>query len=197
MSSNVVMNRMKTRTSEPEEIPQVEGYTTEKRTISMLAANIWAIGVLLAFMAIGWLLIISIHDPVDYRNMLFLILAILLAIVVHELIHGITWMAVTHSSFKHLSFGLLPGGVYCHIDVPMKKRAYVVGALMPLMLLGVVPFILSLFSGSVALMFFGATMIGTAMGDVLIVWAIRKESPDTMVYDHPTEPGCVLYHPSE
>ena len=188
---------MKTRTSEPEEIPQVEGYTTEKRTISMLAANIWAIGVLLAFMAIGWLLIISIHDPVDYRNMLILILAILLAIVVHELIHGITWMTVTHSSFKHLSFGLLPGGVYCHIDVPMKKRAYVVGALMPLMLLGVLPFIVSLFSGSVALMFFGATMIGTAMGDVLIVWAIRKESPDTMVYDHPTEPGCVLYHPSE
>ena len=79
----------------------------------------------------------------------------------------------------------------------MKKRAYVVGALMPLMLLGVLPFIVSLFSGSVALMFFGATMIGTAMGDVLIVWAIRKESPDTMVYDHPTEPGCVLYHPSE
>ena len=188
---------MKTRTSEPEEIPQVEGYTTEKRTISMLAANIWAIGVLLAFMAIGWLLIISIHDPVDYRNMLILILAILLAIVVHELIHGITWMAVTHSSFKHLSFGLLQGGVYCHIDVPMKKRAYVVGALMPLMLLGVLPFIVSLFSGSVALMFFGATMIGAAMGDVLIVWAIRKESPDTMVYDHPTEPGCVLYHPSE
>lgn len=190
------MNHMKTRTSEPEEIPQVEGYTTEKRTISMLAANIWALVVLLAFMAIGWLLIITIHDPVNYRNMLILILAILLAIVVHELIHGITWMAVTNSSFKHLSFGLLQGGVYCHIDVPMKKRAYVVGALMPLMLLGVVPFIISLFSGSVALMFFGATMIGAAMGDVLIVWVIRKESPDTMVYDHPTEPGCVLYHPS-
>ena len=38
--------------------------------------------------------------------------------------------------------------------------------------------------------------IGCAMGDVLIVWAIRKEPPDTLVYDHPSEPGCIVYHPT-
>ena len=66
---------------------------------------------------------------------------------------------------------------------------------MPLLLLGVVPYFISLIVGSVWLMALGAMMIGCAMGDVLIVWVIRKESPVTLVYDHPSEPGCMLYHP--
>ncbi|MBR1834451.1 MAG: DUF3267 domain-containing protein [Bacteroidales bacterium] len=182
----------------PEEIPCLEGYQAEKRTISIVAANLWAIGVALALVMIGMLLLLLCYPVGDGTMWLFgssmLLLACLIAIVVHELIHGLTWMAVTHSSFKHLTFGLMSGAVYCHIDVPMTKRAYCCGALMPLLLLGVVPYIVSLIVGNLWVMLFGATMIGAAMGDVLIVWAIRKESPDTMVYDHPSEPGCLLYH---
>ena len=189
----------KRHNKKPEEIPCLEGYQTEKRTISMLAANLWAMGVMFVFLIVGVALLLFRKPLVDESINLFgsvwLLLAILPAIVVHELIHGFTWMAVTHSGFKHLSFGLIPGGVYCHIDVPMTKRAYCCGALMPLLLLGVVPYIISLIVGSVWLMALGAMMIGCAMGDVLIVWAIRKESPSTLVYDHPSEPGCMLYHP--
>ena len=65
---------------------------------------------------------------------------------------------------------------------------------MPLLLLGIVPFLLSFATHSLWLMLFGVIFIACAMGDVLIVWAIRHDSADTLVYDHPTEPGCVVYH---
>lgn len=180
-----------------EEFPQPEGYKMEKRTIGMLKANLWAMGVMLAALIVGIPLILWLHGGFEQMRFLGIILVLLLvvSIVVHELIHGFTWMALTHSSFKHLSFGLLPGGVYCHIDVPMKKRAYVTGALMPLLLLGVVPYVVSLIAGWGLLMVFASIMIGAAMGDVLIVWAIRKDGPDTLVYDHPSEPGCLVYLP--
>ena len=181
-----------------ETIPELEGYETELRTIGMLKANIVALVVLGLFCLLGVTGMYAIWGGFSLGNpwngMLFIV-GLWVGVAVHELIHGFTWMWVTRSSFSHLRFGLLQGGVYCHTDVPMNKRKYVVGALMPLLLLGVVPYIISLFVGSVWLMVLGAMMIGCAMGDVLIVWAIRKESPNTLVYDHPSEPGCMLYHP--
>ena len=188
---------MKKRQSKPvETIPAMEGYEAELRTIGMLKANIVAMLVLVLLGLLGWAAMYAIWGGFSLGNpwngMLFIV-GFWVGVAVHELIHGFTWMWVTHSSFRHLRFGLLRGGVYCHIDVPMSKRKYVVGALMPLLLLGILPFLLSFATQSLWLMLFGVIFIGCAMGDVLIVWAIRKESSDTLVYDHPSEPGCVVY----
>ena len=190
------MSNKHKKTVEP--IPEMEGYAAELRTIGMLKANVVALVVLGLFCLLGVAGMYAVWGGISFgrpwSSMLFCI-GIFAGVAVHELIHGFTWMWATRSGFRHLRFGLLRGGVYCHIDVPMSKRRYVVGALMPLLLLGVVPFLLSFAINSLWLMLFGAIFIGCAMGDVLIVWAIRKESPDTLVYDHPSEPGCVVYHP--
>lgn len=181
-----------------ETIPELEGYETELRTIGMLKANIVAIVVLVLLGLVGLAAMYAIWGGFSSGNpwngMLFII-GFWVGVAVHELIHGFTWMWATRSGFSHLRFGLLRGGVYCHIDVPMNKRGYVVGALMPLLLLGIIPFLLSFATNSLWLMLFGVIFIACAMGDVLIVWAIRKEPPDTLVYDHPSEPGCIVYHP--
>jgi len=42
-------------------------------------------------------------------------------------------------------------------------------------------------------MTFGVVLIAGAMGDVMVVRALRQEPKDTLVYDHPTEAGCVVY----
>ena len=190
------MSNKHKKTVEP--IPEMEGYAAELRTIGMLKANVMALVVLGLFCLLGVAGMYAIWGGFSLGNpwngMLFIV-GFGVGVAVHELIHGFTWMWATRSGFSHLRFGLLQGGVYCHIDVPMSKRKYVVGALMPLLLLGVVPFLLSFATNSLWLMLFGAIFIGCAMGDVLIVWAIRNESPDTLVYDHPSEPGCVVYHP--
>ena len=191
------MSNKHKKTVEP--VPEMEGYAAELRTIGMLKANVMALVMLGLFCLLGVAGMYAIWGGISFgrpwSSMLFCI-GIFAGVAVHELIHGFTWMWATRSGFSHLRFGLLRGGVYCHIDVPMSKRKYVVGALMPLLLLGVVPFLLSFATNSLWLMLFGAIFIGCAMGDVLIVWAIRKESLDTLVYDHPSEPGCIVYHPT-
>ena len=187
----------KERKKNIEVIPEMEGYETELRTIGMVKANIVAILVLVLLGLLGWVAMYAIWGGISFGRpwsaMLFCI-GIFAGVAVHELIHGFTWMWVTRSSFSHLRFGLLQGGVYCHIDVPMNKRKYVIGALMPLLLLGVLPFLLSFATHSLWLMLFGVIFIACAMGDVLIVWAIRHEPADTLIYDHPTEAGCLVYH---
>ncbi len=178
-----------------EEVPTVEGYTMEKKTISIKWANIWALVVMVVLWIVGFVLLKLLWGDVVFGwDGLLFVIAMVLAFVVHELIHGLTWMWVTRSGFKHLRFGVMVGAIYCHIDVPMQKRGYVIGALMPLVILGIVPYVLSFVVNNFWLMTFGVALISGAMGDVMIVWALRHEPKDTLVYDHPTEAGCVVYH---
>lgn len=181
-----------------EEMPVVEGYEPHKKTISMLVANLLAIALFVvvgAFSGIAYYALYGARE-LDSWNIIFpwLLLLLLVGIVVHELVHGITWLLLTHRGFGHLSFGFLPGGVYCHIDVPMPKRQYVIGALMPLLLVGIVPTLVAFCVGSFLWLLLGIIFIVSAAGDMMIVWAIRKEPADVLVYDHPSEAGCYVYH---
>ena len=127
-------------------------------------------------------------------DFLWFLLAYVVGIIVHELIHGLAWLAVTRQSFSHLAFGVMAGAVYCHIDVPMRKRTYVFGAVMPLVLLGIIPTIVAIIVGSLFWLILGVMFTTCAIGDIMIVWKIRREPADSLIYDHPTAAGCVVYH---
>jgi len=180
-----------------EELPQIEGYVPEKKTISILWANLLSLVLLVVSLGMGLILMYALHHEiaVDKFSHVFLqaCVMMLIGIVVHELIHGVTWMLLVGKGFRHLSFGFMVGAVYCHIDVPMRKRQYVIGALMPLLLLGVIPWAAGIVAGSMLWMLFGAFLITGAMGDIMIVWVIRKEPAESLVYDHPSEAGCYVY----
>lgn len=182
-----------------EPLPQIEGYEPVQRTISMLAANIWAVVLMVLAGGVGWWLTKWIQPDADLAvfDMLWLGVMLVVGIVVHELIHGLTWIALTKGRFSHLSFGTMQGAVYCHVDVPMTKRNYIIMALMPGLLTGMVPWLAGIATGSLLWMLFGAIMIGGAMGDIMIVRAIRVETPDTMIYDHPSLVGCYVYRKIE
>lgn len=183
-----------------EELPQIEGYVPDKKTISILAANIWAILLMVVAGIFGFVAIYALRggfSDLHSWSGVILLLAIIAALVVHELIHGITWMILVGKGFSHVSFGLMKGAVYCHFDAPMIKSQYVIGALMPLVLVGVVPWIAGIAAGSLLWMAIGAIMIGGAAGDIMIVWTIRKEPASALVYDHPNEAGCYVYHKND
>lgn len=182
-----------------EPLPQVEGYVAEKKTINILWANLLAV-VLFAVVAVaGWAIMYFLWDNLHFGGIdsLIFLVGIVLGLVVHELVHGVTWLLLLKKGFSHLSFGLMTGAVYCHIDVPMDKRKYVIGALMPLLLVGVVPWVAAILSGSLTWMLVGAVMISGAIGDIMIVWTLRSEPASTLVYDHPSEVGCYVYHKTE
>lgn len=188
-------SRNKERDNPTETLPEVEGYRPVKKTISILIANVWAMLLMAVSGLAGWEAINLLWPSAGYAplDIIWFILLIVVALVVHELVHGVTWLLLLKKGFRHLRFGVMTGAVYCHIDVPMVKRQYVVGALMPLLLVGVLPWLAGIATGSVLWMALGAIMIGGAAGDLMIVWTIRKEPSDTLVYDHPSEAGCYVY----
>ena len=116
-------------------------------------------------------------------------------ILLHELIHVFTWKWLARLPRDELRLGfhwktLTP---YAHCKVPIKLSPYRWGAVMPLLLLGVLPYLAGLLTGNGYLATFGVIFISAAAGDMLILWTLRRVPAESMVQDHSTAAGCYVY----
>jgi hypothetical protein len=118
-----------------------------------------------------------------------------IGIMLHELLHGLSWMFAGRLSHKQMKFGfqvktLTP---YAHCTVPIQKSAYIFGTIMPALVLGFFPFLLSLINGNGWIFLFSILFTFAAVGDFLIVYLIRGVSWSALVEDHPENAGCFVY----
>lgn len=184
-----------------------------KLTINLTWANIFSI-ILLAVTALVALILFRIiweesttnifglseelaeaADLVFIVRLFLVVIAYLGGIIIHELIHGITWARYAPGGWKSISFGVMWKMLtpYCHCDKPLKVRHYVLGALAPLVALGILPIVTGLCFCSMAVLVYGIIFTSAAAGDILVVWKLRHEPAENTVLDHPTEAGCIIY----
>jgi hypothetical protein len=117
-----------------------------------------------------------------------------LGIVIHELIHGITWAAAGRLPWSDIRFGFDPKSFtpYAHARRPIPVNAYRIGAAMPGLLTGVLPCLIALAAGSGPLMAAGLFFTFAAGGDLLVLWLSRKIAAGELVQDHPSRVGCLV-----
>ena len=134
-------------------------------------------------------------DSISSFGFLKLTLFLILGIIIHELIHGVTWARYTDNGFKSIKFGVLWKMLtpYCHCKEPLRVNHYVMGAIAPAIILGFIPSVISIIIGNFGLLIFGLLFTVVAAGDFLIINLLRKENKDDFVEDHPSEAGCYIY----
>ncbi|MFZ4260610.1 DUF3267 domain-containing protein [Sphingobacterium sp. HJSM2_6] len=122
------------------------------------------------------------------------LIVLVLGIVVHELIHGITWAIFAKQGFKSIKYGILKKMLtpYCHCKEPLRLKHYIIGAIMPAVILGFLPAIIALSIGSFSLLLFAAFFTMAAIGDFMIIQLIKNENGQSWVLDHPSEAGCYI-----
>lgn len=175
-----------------------QNYVRKDLTISIVLANIVMVVVFIVFGIIGFAAYYFVNHgfkEVHINWGLFWILSIAL-IVVHELIHGLTWSLFTPNGFKDMEFGFNTLMAYCTCSAPLAKNQYVLGGVMPLITLGFIPMIVGIFTGNFFVLLIGVLMAAGAAGDIMIVHKILtyKSSANEIIYmDHPTEPGGIIF----
>lgn len=181
-----------------------DGYTVKELTIGIVKANVYAILMVLPLCLFTVIPFILVNRGKLYfagnpliTSVLFVITLVVL-VVVHELIHGLTWSIFAQDHFKSIEFGFMKeyATPYCTCTVPLKKGAYIAGALMPLIILGIMPAVIAIFTGSFFLLAIGFVMILTAGGDIMIVLKLlgyKSGAADVLIYDHPTQAGSVIF----
>ena len=116
-------------------------------------------------------------------------------IVLHELIHGVSWTIFGKKPRGAIKYGfqvktLTP---YAHCTEPMDVWPYRLGAVLPGLLLGVLPWLASIATGNGAVFLFGFFFTLAALGDAMILWLLRGVAPGSLVLDHPTHAGCYVF----
>jgi len=191
---------------------QLENYQKEKLTINLVWANIFGILIIIpiallyglpyyliwgnGMSSLSFKDIISSISPghVGIGALLFFLI-LTSGIILHELIHGLTWARYTEKGFKSMKFGVLWTMLtpYCHCKEPLRVRQYILGAITPAIFLGLIPALISIIIGNLGILIFGIFFTMAAGGDFLIINLLRKEKMDNLVQDHPSEAGCFVY----
>jgi hypothetical protein len=118
-------------------------------------------------------------------------------LIVHEAIHGVTWLLAGRLGRSDISFGINWTALapFAHAKVPLRAGAYRVGAAMPAVSLGLVPGLVGALFELPLVACFGAIFLGIAAGDVIVLVLLRSVPRDTLVLDHPTRWGCDVLVP--
>ena len=181
-----------------------QGYKRTDLTISIVKANLLILLLAIPLVAIGVLLFawknpLKLLRPTPTESLIFIIVFFVL-IVAHEFIHGLTWSVFAEHHFKDIDFGFMKEYLtpYCTCSTPLTKRHYIWGALMPCIVLGIIPTVLGILLGSALLFWTGIVMTLSAGGDMMIVWKVmrykkQEGSEEILVYDHPTQAGSVIF----
>lgn len=181
--------------------------TQKKRdlSISMLRANVLALLIMIPVAILQFSLFAlwngagEVSVTLNLLNMLTFALIVVVSIVLHEFIHGFTWVVFGEKPFSAVHFGvqwkvLTP---FAHLKEPIEVRVYRAGGFMPGFVLGILPFFLSLVTGNGGLLWFGVLQTAAASGDWLILWLLRNVKSDSMVEDHPSRAGCYVFEDGE
>lgn len=191
---------------------QLDSYQKEKLTINLVWANVFGILIIIPIVLLYGLPYYLIWGSgitsqsfketlsdaslgnIGIGTLLFFLI-LTSGIILHELIHGLTWARYTEKGLKSMKFGVLWTMLtpYCHCKEPLQVRQYILGAITPAIFLGLIPAFVSILIGSLGLLVFGIFFTMAAGGDFLIINLLRKEKMDNLVQDHPSEAGCFVY----
>jgi len=172
------------------------------RSISLLWGNVIAtvlavpIFVLIVYIYISLWGVETYYNSLDIlaNNPIWVLILLIVGVIIHEVIHGLTWQWATETRVK-IEYGIKWAMLtpYAHLKDAVSAHTYRIGALMPGVIVGLLPLLVALVTGNPAFFWFGLVFTIAAGGDLLVLWQIRRVPPHILVEDHPERIGCYVY----
>ncbi|WP_080797309.1 DUF3267 domain-containing protein [Arabiibacter massiliensis] len=179
-----------------------QGFRSHPLVIGVVAANLGAVVLSLPIIAVLGVGFFALHPSgagsLGPWGLLILSASFLVLAAVHELIHGLVWSAFAKSGWKAVSFGVIWQYLtpYCTCSEPLPKHAYVIGALAPTVVLGLLPVLVSYATGSLVWFGVGALMILGGGGDLAVVLKLLRFKPagdEAVFLDHACDCGLMAF----
>ena len=140
----------------------------------------------------------KIVTGVVWGDVVLTVCLIAVGVVLHELIHGVFAVLVGKRKFSDLKFGvkLKDGFFYCYCKEPVTLLAYRLMLIMPLIITGLIPYVITLFFGGLIVPAAFSMLIAGAANDLAMFFGLIKEK-DGKRLDHPDAPACYLLYKEE
>ena len=102
---------------------------------------------------------------IDDLEKLGSLLVFIVGVVIHENLHRLGW-GIKVTKIKNHTKWKIP---ICHSEIPLDKRKFILGLTLPVIILGLIPFILGVVLNSEFFFFFSIIMIVPCVSDLLIL----------------------------
>ncbi len=176
------------------------GYKEKDVTISSGKAMILGVLYALPFVIIFGLLYrfmlierahLSEVGGLSFYVMFIVIIAV--SVVIHELLHGIGWAISSGKGWDVVRFNINAMMPSCACRGALKKKQYLIGVLTPFVILGLgsVLFVF-IYPGTISLLTMIVNFVA-AGADLIIAFNVLKER-DSLIVDHPTEAGYIIFY---
>lgn len=131
-----------------------------------------------------------------YTDILMVIALFAAGLVTHEGLHAVGFLTLGKCKTKDIRFGISKkqGMLYCTSEKPLTAKAYGATLLIPLVVTGVIPFIVSVVWGNAMLVVLFSILISGAAGDVYMFLRVRKYEANQLILDHPKAPAYYLLY---
>ena len=181
---------------------QKKGYKIKNMIIDIQKASYLGPLTMLPFFAVTFCIYNNVNgfdlDDISRGFAVAVPLLILCLIILHELIHGITWGFFAKNHFHSIDFGIIWSSFspYCTCIEPLKKWQYLLGTAMPTFVLGGGGAVIAVMTNQLLLFFLAECMILSGGGDFLIIlkgMLYHTDKKEKVYCDHPYECGFVVF----
>lgn len=134
-----------------------------------------------------------------YWDILIIIAIYIVGLFAHEGLHALGAILFGKCSPKDIKFGvnLKQFMLYCHANKPMTVNAYRGLLLLPVIVTGIIPLIISTVFGNVFLLVVFSLLVSGGAGDFIMFFSLTKYKKDQLILDHPSAPAYYLYYPAD
>lgn len=173
--------------------------TERARTFTKSQAMLYGVLCALPFLiAVGCLFRFALRDRAQLLTLggpsffIAFLAIIAVSVILHELLHGLGWMVAGPLRWQDVHFHLSALMPTTSCEIPLAKRAYLIGVLLPFAVLGLASLtFLLIFPGTLSLL--SALVNFTLAGaDLVIAACVLREPQNARIADHPTLAGYVI-----
>lgn len=132
-------------------------------------------------------------------DLLVVISGLIIGIVIHEGLHALGGLITGAAKPKDINFGinLKQGMFFCHFKKPMTVSSYMFVLILPLIVTGIIPLVISTIYGNIYLIVIFSFMVSGAAGDIIMFGSLIKKDKKALIFDHESAPAYYLLYKKE
>ena len=169
-------------------------------TVNLLQANLYSLPILVLIIGIMTSSYLIVWDKKVFLEgfggfrFLYTYLFLIIGFFLHEIIHLFSYHFLGKIALENIRIGFQIKSLtpYAYCSKSMSINAYRWSAVLPGLILGIIPGIFFLISGNSYSFILAMILTIAAGGDFLLIWLLRKIPAKSLVQDHPEKAGCII-----
>lgn len=167
-------------------------------------ANLSVLLFILPFVAALCINLLLFRRPLLLTGKVYLDIIVIIAIYVaglvcHEGLHALGAIIFGKCPPKEITFGVIPKQMmlYCHVKKPLSVKSYCALLLLPVIVTGIIPLVISSIFGNIFLVVVFSMLVSGGAGDFIMFKSLLRYDTKQLIIDHPQAPAYYLVYPSD